>query len=315
MSSNIDASSVTEPGSFSPVQIAKSLIKAIRLKQSPKNLFVFAAILFSGELFRLHEFLRVSLAFLLFTVVSGSVYLLNDLLDVEQDRFHPQKRSRPIASGALPIPVAVIAMFLLGGFGIFAGYKLEFKFGLALAAYMALQIAYCVKLKNIVLLDVFVLAGGFLIRTAAGGVVIHVAVSQWLLLCSLEIALFLGLGKRRQELVTLGESAWKHRPILDEYSLPLLDQLIILVVGMTIVSYSIYTVESPSARSHPHLWVTVPIVLYGIFRYLYLVYRKGWGGAPDEVLMKDRALQVDILLWLIVNIILFAWDKPHLPGL
>jgi 4-hydroxybenzoate polyprenyltransferase len=273
------------------------------------------ALVFAGELFHGTAFLRVTLAFLLFTAVSGSVYLLNDLLDAEQDRQHPKKRSRPIASGALPTGVARVAMVTLAVGGLAASFALRPMFGIALTAYLLLQIAYCYSLKHIVLLDVFVLAAGFVLRVVGGALVINVHISHWLLLCSLQLALFLGFGKRRQELVLLGGDATRHRAILDEYSLPFLDQMITIVAGITIVCYSVYSVESDTALHHPHLWITVPFVIYGVFRYLYLVYQRGWGGAPDEVLLKDRTLQVTMLLWFVTVMLLFLFDRAGQPPL
>lgn len=293
----------------------RALLEATRPKQATKNLFVFAALVFAGDLFKASLFLRALLAFLIFCITTGGVYLFNDIFDAERDRLHPQKRLRPIASGALPIPLAWTAVFCLEAVGGIAAFFINLRFGIAIVAYILLQVAYGLFLKQIVLLDVFALAAGFLLRTAGGGFAIQVGISPWLLLCTLELALFLGFGKRRQEIATLGPDAGKHRPILEEYSLPLLDQLIGLVVAMTLISYSVYAVESPSARSHPHLWATVPIVLYGLFRYLYLVYRKGWGSAPDEVLLQDRPLQITILLWFLLVLILFAFDGHTKGGL
>jgi 4-hydroxybenzoate polyprenyltransferase len=301
------------PRAHTPLSIAIALFKAIRPKQATKNLFVFAALVFAGKLFDGPLFGKVTLAFLLFTLVAGSVYLLNDTLDVEQDRQHPKKCKRPIASGELPVPVAWVAMFVLSIGGLAASYALGITFGIAVTTYLVLQIAYCFYLKHIVLLDVFTVASGFVLRTVAGGLVIHVHLSQWLLLCSLQLALFLGFGKRRQELVLLGSSADKHRAILEEYSLPFLDQMITVVTAVTIVCYSVYSVESATAKLHPHLWLTVPFVIFGVCRYLYLVYQKGWGGAPDEVLLKDRALQVSIVLWFVTVMLLFAFDKVGRP--
>ncbi len=294
-------------------RVPVSLFRAIRPHQAAKNLFVFAAIIFAGKLGETASLLRVVGTFFLFTIVSGGVYLLNDLLDVEADKNHPKKRLRPIASGALPVSVAQIAcgVFMLGGLAL--GFLLSPKLALILAAYLILQIAYCVRLKHIVLVDVFCIAAGFVMRTVAGGVVIAAPISHWLLLCSLQLALFLGFGKRRQELVLLGKGAGSHRAILEEYSLPFLDQIILMVCGMTIVSYSVYTIESETAKQHPHLWLTVPIVIFSIFRYLYQVYQKGMGGEPEEVLRKDRTMQVSILLWLVTILLLFVFDKAGKP--
>lgn len=295
-----------------PVRLAKAMVKAIRLKQATKNLFLFGALVFTGRLFDLPSFGRVAVAFLLFTLVAGSVYLLNDLLDVEQDRQHPKKCRRPIASGELPVSVAWAQLAVQGIGSLAACFLLKPLFGAVALTYLVIQIAYCFYLKHQVLLDVFTIAAGFMLRVVAGAVVIDASISHWLLLCTLQLALFLGFGKRRQELVLLGDNAGKHRAILNEYSLPFLDQMITIVCGVTIVCYSVYTIESDTAHKHPHLYFTVPLVIYGVCRYLYLVYQKGWGGAPDEVLMKDRTLQVSMLLWFGLVMLLFAFDKAPL---
>ena len=298
------------PIRHTPVSLLIALIKAIRPKQATKNLFVFAAIIFAGRLTDQVALLQTLAAFFLFTAVSGSVYLLNDVLDIEQDKLHPKKSKRPIASGALPIPLAIVGCAALAIVGIGFGFALRPVFGVAVTAYFALQIGYCFSFKHIVLLDVFTIAIGFVLRTVAGGLATHIPISHWLILCSLQLALFLGFGKRRQELVELKENAGKHRKILDEYSLPFLDQMINVVAGVTIVCYSVYSIESESAVKHPRLWVTVPLVIFSVCRYLYLVYQKGWGGAPDEVLLKDRTLQIAIGIWLILVGIIFAFDSP-----
>ena len=290
--------------------IVVAFVKAVRPKQATKNLFVYTALVFAGQLFHVSQFLRATIGFLLFTAVAGSIYLLNDLQDVEQDRQHPKKCKRPIASGSLPIPLAWVGFVLLGLCGTGAGFLLSPRFGLTLAAYFVLQIAYCFRLKHIVLLDVFTVAIGFVLRTASGGFAIGVPVSPWLMLFSLQLALFLGFGKRRQELVLQGENAGKTRAILSEYSLPFLDPMIVIVSAVTIVCYSVYSVDSPTALTHPHLWVTVPFIIYGVCRYLYLVYQKGWGGAPDEVLLKDRGLLISVILWFVMVLLVFKFDGP-----
>lgn len=293
--------------------VCRGLTRAIRPKQATKNLFVFAALIFAGDLFHADKLGRTVAAFLLFTILSGSVYLFNDILDVEQDRAHPHKRSRPIASGEVPISIAAAAALILAVGSLAAGAALSRGLGLAMVFYAAVQILYNVWLKKQVLLDVFAIAAGFVLRVVAGALVIDVSISHWLLLCSLVLALFLGFGKRRQELVLLGESAGEHRKILNEYSLPFLDQLIPVVTAVAIVCYAVYSVESATAHLHPHLWITVPFVFYALCRYMYLVYQKGWGGAPDEVLLKDRGLQAAIALWLICVLLLFALDKQGVP--
>lgn len=285
-----------------------ALILGLRPRQAAKNLFVYAALVFANRLTDVNAFVRVSCAFVLFSIASGSIYLLNDIMDVEQDRLHPRKRLRPIASGRLPVPLAKAALIILGPGSVILAWFLSKLFGVTLATYLVLNVAYCFKLKHVVLLDVFTIATGFVLRTVAGGLTIHVHISAWLLLCTLQLALFLGFLKRRQELVEQGEQAERTRAILEEYSLPFLDQMITIVAAVSIVCYSVYTVESDTARLHPHFWITVPIVIYGICRYLYLVYQRGMGGAPEEVLRTDRCMQVTIFLWFIVVMALFKFD-------
>lgn len=301
---------MTPESTVSRSNVVVALIKAVRPKQATKNLFVYTALVFAGQLFHWSQFLRATIGFLLFTMVAGSIYLLNDLQDVEKDRQHPKKRFRPIASGSLPVPLAWFAFFVLGICGTVAGFWLAPLFGLTLAAYFALQIAYCFRLKHIVLLDVFTVAAGFVLRTASGGFAIAVHISPWLMLFSLQLALFLGFGKRRQELVQQGENAGKTRAILSEYSLPFLDPMIMIVSAVTIVCYSVYSVDSETAHTHPHLWITVPFIIFGVCRYLYLVYQKGWGGAPDEVLLQDRELLVSVILWFMAVMLIFGLEGP-----
>ena len=299
--------------SRSPRSIAEALVRALRPHQAAKNLFLYAALVFTGHLFNAAQFLRVTAAFLLFSLAAGSIYILNDLLDVEADRHHPKKRFRPLASGALPVGLARIALVVIMGGALAASAALSVKLAIVIAAYLVLQIAYCFSLKHIVLLDVFAIAIGFVLRVVAGGAVIATPISQWLLLCTLQLALLLAIGKRRQELVSLGGSADKHRPVLQEYSVAFIDQMIIVVSAVTIVCYSVYSVESESAKAHPHLWLTVPIVIYSVCRYLYLVYQKGEGGAPEDVLKKDRSMQVSILIWIVTALLLFMFDKAGQP--
>ncbi len=289
-----------------------ALIEGVRPRQAAKNLFVFAALLFANRFASPQSVLQCIAAFFLFFLASGSIYLFNDILDAQQDKTHPVKCKRPIASGRISPQLAGFTSFLLAGTALILGWQLAVRFEICLLTYLVLQISYCVWLKHIVLLDVFVIAAGFLLRTAAGAFAIHVTLSHWLLLCTLLLALFLGLGKRRQELTLLGSKAADHRSILSQYSISFLDQLILMVVTSTLVSYSVYSIDSPTAHQHPHLWLTVPFVLYGICRYMYLVYQHGWGGAPEEVLIQDRPLQCVLILWVLVSISLFLFD--HATG-
>lgn len=292
-----------------------ALIAAMRPKQWTKNLFVFVALVFTDSIpasfsdsARWHTLGIAAIAFALFCLISGAVYLLNDVLDREQDQLHPEKRKRPIASGRLPVPVALTASALFGVGGAAAGFLLNTRFGIVSVLYLTLQVAYCLQIKHLVLLDVFAIAGGFVLRAVAGAWAIQVPNSVWLLVCTLQLALFLGFGKRRHELVSLAEDAQSHRRNLAHYSVPLLDQLMSIVLGGLIVSYAVYTIMSPSAQAHRLLVMTLPCVMYGIFRYLYLIHIEHKGGSPETILMEDRPMQLNLLLWVIIVVVAF---KAH----
>jgi 4-hydroxybenzoate polyprenyltransferase len=289
-----------------PMRMMRGLLKTMRPHQWTKNGFVFAGIVFDGQLFVVDSFLRVLFAFLLLCVVAGSVYIVNDLADMEADRKHPRKRSRPIASGQLPVPLARIAGVLLPLVAIVAALLLGWQFVVVLLSYYLLQVAYSLRLKHVVLVDLVVIVLGFIMRVGAGVLVVSVeAFSPWLYACTATLALFLIVGKRRQELLLLAEKAGNVRVTLDEYNLPLLDELLRISVVGTMMTYLFYAVEAPSellAGTNLAL-ITVPFVWYGIARYLYLIHVKGEGSAPDEVLLKDRPLQIAIVLWAIVCVI------------
>ncbi len=291
---------------YGAADIPIALLLAMRPKQWTKNLFVFIALLFTNNLpHNLHDAGRwamlelTCIAFALFCLVSGAVYLMNDVFDREQDRLHPEKRKRPIASGRLPWQVAIFASATFGLGGCAAGFVINRPFGVIVVAYLVLQIAYTFFLKHQVLLDVFTIAGGFIFRAVAGGFALGVPVSVWLLVCTLELALFLGFGKRRHELVSLAEDAQSHRRNLAHYSVPLLDQFISIVLGALVVSYAIYSITSVTATLHPALWITWVNVLYGIFRYLYLIHIQHKGGSPETILLEDRPMQINLLLWVV----------------
>ncbi len=287
------------------MRLAAALIEAMRPRQVTKNLFVLAALLFADRFLHVNDLLRAASAFILFCAASSAIYMLNDILDADNDRMHPTKCRRPIASGRLSVAAASAASFLLGLVSVGGAFMLGNGFAACVVTYLALQAFYCLKLKHIVLIDVFTIAAGFVLRTVGGAVAINVPFSHWLILCSLLLALFLGFGKRRQEIAMLGTDAVQHRGTLEDYSIQFLDQLILVLVTSTLVCYAVYTIQSQTARLHPALWVTVPVVLFGLFRYLYLVYQKGWGGAPEEAIIKDRALQVVLLTWVLVVICAF----------
>jgi 4-hydroxybenzoate polyprenyltransferase len=276
-----------------------ALAASLRPRQWTKNLLVFAGLLFSGNLLDPRLVGRSALAFLLFCLLSGGIYLINDVLDAERDRSHPQKRHRPVASGRLSATVALAAGIglLLGG--SLAAFVLSPPFGVVAVAYAALLSAYSAGLKHLVIVDALVIAAGFVLRAMAGVVVLDVDFSHWFLLCTSLLALFLTFGKRRHELIALEGGAAEHRPILSEYSPQLLDQMIAVVTASTLMAYALYTVapETQARLGTTLLPLTIPFVLYGIFRYLYLLYRRDLGGNPSEHLLTDRALLLDVALW------------------
>jgi 4-hydroxybenzoate polyprenyltransferase len=276
------------------------LLRALRPKQWTKNAIIYAGLVFDGQLLIPDSFLRVTISFILLCLTSGVIYVVNDLVDVESDRQHPKKRNRPIASGQLPIPLAVGAVIGLSVFCVGTALLYSPKFAIILIVYMALHVAYSLRIKRIVILDVLAITAGYVLRVAGGVVVIEVArFSPWLYACTAMLALFLAIGKRRQELLELAEQAGDIRVTFKHYNLPLLDNMLQMSMIVTMISYILYTIEAPSvllAGSNLAL-LTVPFVLYAIFRYMYLIHVKGEGSAPEEVLLKDRPLQASMLLW------------------
>ncbi|MCS7011608.1 MAG: decaprenyl-phosphate phosphoribosyltransferase [Anaerolineales bacterium] len=276
----------------------RDLLKTMRPRQWTKNIFVFAALVFDGKLFHLTDFLHTLGSFVLFCLASSAVYLLNDIFDIEVDRQHPLKKNRPIASGRLPIPPAAAVAFLLAGGSIAAAYFLAWQLALTLLLYFALMLAYSRWLKHIPIVDVLIIAAGFVLRVHAGTTVVAVErFSPWLYVLMTLLALYLGFGKRRAELALLAGDAVSHRKVLDGYTIPLLDQFITIVSGTTIVAYSLYTFFRPEAPENHTLMLTIPFVVYAIFRYLYLIQVKQIGGEPEEILLTDRPFQLSLLLW------------------
>jgi len=275
-----------------------ALLKTMRPRHWTKNAFIFAALVFDGKLFHLPDFLRTLAGFGLFCLISSAVYIFNDLFDLEADRQHPMKRDRPLASGNLAVPVAIAAGSILTFMTLALGYWLAWQFDLVLLVYFAMILAYSKWLKHVPILDVLVLAAGFVLRVHAGTMLITVErFSPWMYVVMTLLALFLGFGKRRAELALLADDAANHRKVLDGYTLPLLDQFITIVSGMTIVAYSLYTFFRPEAPGGYALMLTIPFVVYAIFRYLYLIQVKDAGGEPEEILLSDRPFQISILLW------------------
>ena len=272
----------------------------MRPRQWSKNLILFAALIFSQRLFQLTMLRDNSIAFIIFCFLSGSVYILNDLIDLEQDRNHPKKSKRPLASGKLKPSTAIISGIILVTLSLISALCLNTNFAWIALSYFILQIAYSTLLKHIVILDVLTVSAGFVLRAIAGGEVIEVPISSWLLICTILLALFLALGKRRHELILLEENAVNHRKILYEYSPGLLDQMISVATASTVIGYALYTMSAETIKKFhtDNLKYTIPFVLYGIFRYLYLIHQRQEGGSPEKILLNDKPLIINIILYL-----------------
>lgn len=280
------------------------LLKSMRPRQWPKNFFVFVALFFDRKLIEPSSVGRALIAFALLCLMSGAVYLMNDLADIESDRQHPKKKYRPLPSGQISPRAAVIASAALAAGSLVAGFALSAEFGLILFLYLAIQIAYSFWLKRVVLVDVSIVAAGFVMRIAAGVTIIDVQrFSPWLYVFGGFLALFLVLGKRRQELVMLGQSAGTHRAILDEYNLDLIDRLIGIVTTSAIAAYSLYTFLAEGMPENHVMMLTIPFLIFGIFRYMYLIHVRNEGGAPEEILLRDRPFQVTLMLFVAVAFI------------
>jgi 4-hydroxybenzoate polyprenyltransferase len=286
-----------------PLETASStgilLWRSLRPGQWTKNLVIFAALLFGRKVLEPAAVGRTLAAFAIFCALSGVVYVVNDVLDREADRRHPLKSRRPIASGALSPRLALAVAGVLAGTALAAAFWLDTQFFLVAASYLVLLALYSGPLKHIVIIDALIIALGFVLRAIAGAVVIHVAISMWLLICTVLLALFLALSKRRHELVLLADGATDHRPILEEYSPYLLDQMIAVVTASTLMAYAFYTVSDRTVAEFgtDRLALTIPFPLYGIFRYLYLVHRKQGGGSPSTMLATDLPLLLCVAFW------------------
>ncbi|MBU0634025.1 MAG: decaprenyl-phosphate phosphoribosyltransferase [Candidatus Omnitrophica bacterium] len=286
----------------------QNALLSMRPRQWVKNLFIFAALIFSQNLFNISLFIKTVSAGILFCLISSCAYIINDLTDKKDDKFHPFKSKRPLVSGELNNFHAIILVALLTPVVLTLSYKLNFNFFVAITAYFLLQLFYSFLLKHAVILDVFSLAFGFVLRVVAGALIIDVKISSWLLICTLLLTLFLALCKRRHELISLNEKAVRHRKSLRYYSPHLLDQMISIVTASTFISYILYTRSQETIQKFQTeaLIFTTPFVLYGIFRYLYLVYKEDGGGAPDNIFLTDKALLINSIFWLIsVYIILY----------
>ena len=276
-----------------------NLLKAMRPHEWIKNLFVLAALVFSKHLFEPAYAQRATGALASFILLSSAIYLINDIVDRDRDREHPEKRFRPIASGALTVSVAAPAAVIFAAIALWLSFGLDVRFGWTTCIYALQNVAYSLVLKHIVILDVMIVATGFLLRAIGGAFAIDVGISSWFILCTMLLSLFLGFVKRRQEIVLLSDHAGQHRRILAEYETTFLDQLISVTTAGTLVSYALYAM-SPDVITKlgtPYLYLTIPFVIYGLFRYLYLVYTKDGGGNPASTILGDFPLLLDGALW------------------
>ena len=299
------------PGGARGRSVVTLVIRSLRPEQWTKNLIVFAGLLFGLQLFNAAAVVQALLAFAVFCALSGAVYVVNDIMDRDADRRHPLKARRPIAAGELSPSVAGGAAAVLAVGGLAAAFLLGRPFGLVALAYVVLQSLYSGPLKHIVILDVLTIAAGFVLRAAAGAVVVAVPISRWLLVVTTLLALFLALSKRRHELVLLADGAVQHRPILGEYSPYLLDQMISVVTASTLVAYIFYCISPETVQKFGTdlLGLTIPFPLYGIFRYLYLVHRREGGGSPSQMLLNDRPLLICVGLW-VAAVVVIVYVRP-----
>ena len=287
-----------------------TILEAMRPRQWLKNLFVFAGLLFTLDAHHpASDYLRVGLAFALFCILSGSVYLLNDVLDAERDRKHEQKCRRPVASGRLSQRSAWNAFVVMMMIGLGGSFALGLEFGAIALLYIVIFMAYSARLKDVVILDVMLIASGFVLRAAAGAVAIDVQISRWLLMCTTVLALLLALAKRREELLVLEAEAGSHRPSLEHYTVPFVDQMINISASATIISYALYTFFSATGQTHKYLMGTVPFVIYGIFRYLFLIQRRLGVESPELLVVRDKPLLINILLWGITSALIVALGR------
>ena len=293
------ASSGTDRQPMPERSLATHIFLSLRPAQWTKNLLVFAGLLFGRRLFDPASLLHAGSAFAVFCALSGVVYIVNDIADRRGDRLHPLKAQRPIASGALAVPIAAGVALALAAASLVVAFTIGPAFAAVAAAYLALQILYSFLLKHIVIIDVLTIAIGFVLRAVGGAVAVRVEISHWLLVCTILLALVIALAKRRHEIVLLSAGAVGHRPILGEYSAYLLDQMIGVVTASTLISYVFYTISPETQAKFGTAWLglTIPFPLYGIFRYLYVVHQREGGGSPADLLLTDRPLLACVALW------------------
>jgi len=274
------------------------LLKTMRPRQWPKNIFIFPALVFDRQLSNPEALARTVAGFVLLCLASGVIYIFNDVADLEADRNHPTKRNRPIAAGSLPVPAALAVGSVMGLFTLICSFALKYEFGLIVLAYTLLNLAYSWRLKHVPIIDILIIAAGFVLRVRAGVDLITVErFSPWLYVCTSLLALFIGFGKRRSEMVLLAEDANRHRRVLDGYTITFLDQLIVIVSATTIIAYSLYTFSAENLPDNHLMMLTIPFVMYCLFRYLYLIHVENLGGAPEELVLTDRPLAASFILW------------------
>ncbi len=283
--------SIKNTSSFS----LKEYIKLMRVKQYIKNLFVVAALIFSNKLLDSNAIYNTAIAFISFCLISSSVYVLNDIVDIEKDKLHPKKCKRPLASGAISKTSALILFVLLVMISISLSILVNINLTFILLLYLANNLLYSFKIKNIILLDVFSIAFGFILRVLAGSVSINVSLSNWIILCTFFLSLYLGLGKRKKEISTLKDNAGEHRKILKEYNDEIINQMMTVVLSSTIVCYALYSTSNPE---NPNMILTTIFVVYGVLRYNYIINTTDEGN-PTDVVLKDRSLQINVLIWAI----------------
>lgn len=278
----------------------KELLITMRPKQWYKNLVIFIGIVFSLNLINLNLWINAIGAFAIFCALSGSIYIINDIVDIEKDKNHPKKRLRPIPSGKLKINYAIISVIILIILSFLASYLINLPFLLTSLSFFILLLVYSLFLKQIIIVDIMIISIGFVLRAIAGCLAVGVIISPWLIICAFLLALFLGIGKRRHEIVLLGDNAANHRKILDGYSTQMLDQMINITTSALIMSYSLYTFFTGKLV----IMLTIPFAFYGLFRYIYLVHTENFGGEP-EMLFKDKGMILSMILWILIVIVVF----------
>ena len=286
-------------------EMLKAFIREMRPRQWAKNVFIFAALVFDEQLTQKEPLLRTIAGFILLCLISSAVYIMNDIADVESDRQHPTKRNRPIAAGQLSVPLALVLAVAMAAFALATGFALEPGFGWIITLYFVINLLYSLWLKHKPIIDVMIIAAGFVLRVAAGVVLIEVTrFSPWLYVCTTLLALIIGFGKRRAEIILLSDGANAHRKVLDGYTIGFLDQLIVVVSATTIMAYSLYTFSALNLPSNHLMMLTIPFVVYGVFRYLYLIHVEDAGGAPEELILSDRPLLATLVLWGLLAVVI-----------